>query len=152
MHIHISTLQILFPYRSLQSIEQSSVCYTVSSYQLCILYIACVCACSVTQLGPTLLQVCSSLVSFGEEILMRFPRQECRSWLPFPLPGDLPNLGIEPVSPASAGRSFATVPPGKPMQQCLSPLICNFFSRMFMKITGQMFCRLSYDLVSSDIF
>ena len=58
---------------------------------------------------------CSSLVSFGEEVLMRFPRQECRSGLPFPLPGDLPNLGIEPVSPASAGRFFATVPPGKPM-------------------------------------
>ena len=40
IHIHISTLfQILFPYRSLQSIEQSSLCYAVGPYQLSILYI-----------------------------------------------------------------------------------------------------------------
>ena len=40
IHIHISTLfQILFPYISLHSIEQSSLCYTVRSYQLSILYI-----------------------------------------------------------------------------------------------------------------
>ena len=45
IHIHISTLfQILFPYRSLQSIEQSSLCYTVGPHQLSILYIV-VCIC-----------------------------------------------------------------------------------------------------------
>ena len=33
IHIHISTLfQILFPYRSLQSTEQSCLCYTVGHY------------------------------------------------------------------------------------------------------------------------
>ena len=31
---------------------------------------------------------------------MGFPRQEYCSGLPFPSPGDLPDLGIEPVSPA----------------------------------------------------
>ena len=47
-----------------------------------------------------------------------FPRQEYWSGLPFPTPGDLPNPGIEPVSPkapALAGRFFTTEPPGKPM-------------------------------------
>ena len=42
---------------------------------------------------------------------MRFPRPEYWSELPFPLPGDLPNLGIEPVSPTSpalAGGFFTT--------------------------------------------
>ena len=40
IHIHISTLfQILFPYRPLQSIEQSSLCYKVCPYYLSILYI-----------------------------------------------------------------------------------------------------------------
>ena len=37
-------------------------------------------------------------------------------WVAFPSPGDLPNPGIEPVSPvstASVGRFFTTVPPGK---------------------------------------
>ena len=33
IHIHISTLvQIPFPYRSLQSIEKNSLCYTVGAY------------------------------------------------------------------------------------------------------------------------
>ena len=33
-----------------------------------------------------------------------FPRQEYWSRLPFPSPGDLPDPGIKPVSPALAGR------------------------------------------------
>ena len=47
-----------------------------------------------------------------------FSRQEYWSGLPFPPPGDLPNPGIEPTSPAqqavscSTGRSFTTEPPG----------------------------------------
>ena len=35
-------------------------------------------------------------------------------WLPFPSPGDLPNPGIKPMSPALAGRFFTSEPPGKP--------------------------------------
>ena len=37
-------------------------------------------------------------------LCMGFPRQEYRSGLPFPSPGDLPDPGIEPASPALAGR------------------------------------------------
>ena len=46
-----------------------------------------------------------------------FSRQEYWSGLPFPPLGDLPDPGIEPVSPKSpalAGRFFTTEPPGKP--------------------------------------
>ena len=46
---------------------------------------------------------------------MRFSGQEYWNGLPFPSPGDLPNQGIELVSPASlalAGRFFTTEPPG----------------------------------------
>ena len=39
---------------------------------------------------------------------MRFPRHEYWSGLPFPSPGDFPNPGIEPMSPALAGRFFTT--------------------------------------------
>ena len=42
-----------------------------------------------------------------------FFRQEYSSGLPFPPPGDLPNPGLETVSPSLAGRFFTTVPPGK---------------------------------------
>ena len=43
-----------------------------------------------------------------------FPRQEYWSKLPFPSPGDLPKLGIEPASSALAGGFFTNEPPGKP--------------------------------------
>ena len=48
---------------------------------------------------------------------MGFPRQEYYSGLPFPSPGDLPDLGNEPEflePPALAGRFFTTAPLGKP--------------------------------------
>ena len=45
---------------------------------------------------------------------MGFSRQEYWSRLPFPSPGDLPHPGIEPTSPALAGRFFTTASPGKP--------------------------------------
>ena len=35
--------------------------------------------------------------------------------MPFHSPGDLPNPGIEPISPALAGRFFTTEPPVKPI-------------------------------------
>ena len=41
-------------------------------------------------------------------------RQEYWSGLLFLPPGDLPDPGIEPKSPALAGRFFTTVPPGNP--------------------------------------
>jgi len=40
---------------------------------------------------------------------MGFPGQEYWSGLPFPSPGDLPNLGIESMSPALAGGFFANL-------------------------------------------
>ena len=36
-----------------------------------------------------------------------------QEWVAFPSPGDPPDLGIEPMSPA--GRLFITEPPGKPL-------------------------------------
>ena len=43
---------------------------------------------------------------------MKFSKQECRSRLPFSFPGDLSQPGIEPPSPALAGRFFSTEPSG----------------------------------------
>ena len=49
---------------------------------------------------------CQALLSVG------FPRQEYWSGLSFPSPGDLPDTGMEPVSPALAGVFFTTELPG----------------------------------------
>ena len=45
---------------------------------------------------------------------MGFSRQEYWSGLPRPPPMDRLDPGIKPESPALAGRSFTTEPPGKP--------------------------------------
>ena len=45
---------------------------------------------------------------------MGFSRQEYWSGLPFPSPGDLPNPGIKPGSPALQADALPSEPPGKP--------------------------------------
>ena len=45
---------------------------------------------------------------------MGFSRQEYWNGLPFPFPGDLPNPGIEPGSPALQADSLPTELHGKP--------------------------------------
>ena len=47
---------------------------------------------------------------------MGFPRQEYWSGLPFPSPGDRPELEIESMSPSSAGSFFVAEPPGNPIK------------------------------------
>ena len=56
-------------------------------------------------------------VAHQAPLSMGFPRQEHWSRLPFPSPGDLPNPGIKPTSPASlamAGKFFTTESQGEP--------------------------------------
>ena len=43
---------------------------------------------------------------------MEFSRPQYWSGFPFPPPGDLPDPGIQPKSPALANRFFTTMPPG----------------------------------------
>ena len=45
---------------------------------------------------------------------MGFSRQEYWSGLPFPSPGDLPDPGIKPRSPALQADALTSEPPGKP--------------------------------------
>ena len=46
-----------------------------------------------------------------------FPRQKYWSELPFPPPQDLPNPGMESISPTLAGGFFIAEPPRKPLLQ-----------------------------------
>ena len=54
---------------------------------------------------------------------MGFSRQEYWSGLPFPSPGDLPNPGLEPGSPALLAGSVPFEPPGKSGNDLKSYLI-----------------------------
>ena len=70
-------------------------------------------ASSVTQFDQ--LFVTPGTVAHQGPLSLVFSRQEYWSGLPFPPPGDLPNLGIELVSSALAGKFLTIDPPGKPM-------------------------------------
>ena len=67
-------------------------------------------------MSDSLRVACQAPLSVG------FPRQEYRSGLPFPSPGDLPGPGIRPEFSASAGRLFTTEPLGKPHDNILFPI------------------------------
>ena len=45
---------------------------------------------------------------------IEFSRQEYWSGLPFPSPGDLPDPGVEPESPALQADALPPEPPGNP--------------------------------------
>ena len=52
-------------------------------------------------------------VAFQASLSMGFSRLEHWSGLPFPSPGDLPDPGIKPSSPALQVDSLLSEPPGK---------------------------------------
>ena len=59
----------------------------------------------------------------GSFLSMGFPRQEYWSWLPLPLPGNLPDPGTEPTSltsPALAGGFFTMHNLGSPQGVTMS--------------------------------
>ena len=54
-------------------------------------------------------------VAYQASLSMVFSRQEYWSGLPFPSPGDLPDPGIKPGSPALEADALTSEPPGKPI-------------------------------------
>ena len=98
IYIYIYILShILFHFGLSQDVEYNSLCYT-----------------SVAQSCPTLCDLWT--VAHHAPLSLGFSRQEYWSALPFPPPGDLPDPGIEPmspISPALASGYFTTVPNGK---------------------------------------
>ena len=52
-------------------------------------------------------------VAYQASLSMGFSRQEYWSGLPFPSPGDLPDPGMEPGSPALETDTLTSEPPGK---------------------------------------
>ena len=73
----------------------------------------CLCVSEVTQLWPTL--VTPWTIDYQGSLSVGVSRQEYWSRLPFPSPGDLPNPGIKPGSPALGADALPSEPPGKPI-------------------------------------
>ena len=61
---------------------------------------------------PRATLVTSWTVVFRVPLSMELYQQECWNGLPFPSPGDLPDPGIEPGSPALQADSLTSEPPG----------------------------------------
>ena len=61
---------------------------------------------------------------------MEFSIQEYWSGLPFPTPGDLPDPGIKPRSPALQVDFLLSEPPGKPKPQKLVTHIGEIWSSL----------------------
>ena len=61
------------------------------------------------------LTLCDLMDCSPQDDFVGFPRQEYGNGLPFPCPGDLPDPGIEPESPALQVDSLSLMPPGKPL-------------------------------------
>ena len=77
----------------------------------------CVCVC-VFALSCVQLFVPPWTAAHQAPLFMEFSRHEYWSGLPFPPLGELPDPGIEPVSPAPpafSGGFFTTAPPRKPV-------------------------------------
>ena len=73
------------------------------------------------------------------------------SGLPFPSPGDLPDPGIEPTSPASQVYSLPSEPPGKPVVICILVFLGGWFISYFVLfgfICSQCTCKTFSDWVS----
>ena len=77
----------------------------------------CACPCGmVLVLVFTCVQLFVTLCTVARQtsLSIKFSRQEHWSGLPFPLPGDFPDPGIEPASSALQEYSLPTEPPQKP--------------------------------------
>ena len=68
----------------------------------------------VKLLSPIQLFVTPWTIAYQDPQSMEFSRQEYWSGLPFPSPGDLPDPGIEPRSPALQADALLSEPAAKP--------------------------------------
>ena len=77
----------------------------------------------VTQSGPTLFDPLDCIARQAP-LSMGFSRQEYWSGLPFPSLGDLHDLGIEPMSPASQADSLPLSHQGSPIKEYFVLIFC----------------------------
>ena len=88
----------------------------------------------VTELYPTL---CNPM----DYTVLEFSRPEYYSGSPFPSPGDLPNPGIKPRSPALLADSLPAEPQGKPKNTAVGSLSLLWIFPTQESNWGLLHCR-----------
>ena len=99
--------------------------------------------CEVKSLSGVRLFATPWTVAYQASPSMGFSRQDYWSGLPFPSPGDLPNQGIEPGSPALEAGTLTSEPPGKWTKFIVN--MCWMQSNAFsvtIKMTIRVLCAL----------
>ena len=77
--------------------------------------VLCISACMLSHFTHIHLLLTLWTVAHQAPLSVEFPRQEHWSGVPFPPPGDLPDPGIEPTSPALQADSLALSHHGSPL-------------------------------------
>ena len=96
-------------------------------------------------------------VAYQASLSMGFSRQEYWSGLPFPSPGDLPDLGIKPRSPALEADALTSEPPGKPENQLYLLifhflLLCDFINTcQYNDINNSPLCGQTTILLTTSL-
>ena len=117
------------------------------------------CACVHAKSLPTLRPIWVQLlwtVARQAPLSMGFSRQEYRSGLPCPPPGDLPNPGLELnisyIFPCWQAGSLPLVPPETPSPQCgtlLMGILCSEAFFLLVEVLSNLCHVLSLSLLSS---
>ena len=101
----VPPLQVWSPALQFSSAVTVHLVFIISQVQLY------VCMCLLAQSSPI---VILWTIAHHAPLSMEFSRQEYWSGLPLPSPGDLPNPGINPASPAWQADCLPAGSPGKP--------------------------------------
>ena len=114
-------------------------------------FITCVCVCVCVCMHTHLLshvQLFATIwtVAHQAPLSVGFPRQEYWRGLPFPSPGDLPNTGIQPMSPAFAKQILYHCTTREAPSLYAWVAVKYIHAYIYMKHGGLEFCRLDLTL------
>ena len=102
----------------------------------------------VKSLSPIWFFATSWTVAHQGPLTMGFPRQEYWNGLPFPSPGDLPYLGIEPMSPALQVDSLPMSHQRSPETLDTGPQRAEMYIKRAISVSPES-CTLPYKVLHS---
>ena len=99
------------------------------------------CVCMLSHFSHVWLFVILLTIAYKSPLSVGFSRQEYWSGLLFPSPGDLPDPGIEPGSPALQADCLWSEPQGSPSVNYAILNICKLLKDEILKVTKTEVCN-----------